>query len=145
VNWIHLTLFPADGVCYLGHVSACMCHLQVLLLVTIIPSCTQSKFSISRVDPPVRYTLYILYTVLYIGLYILSRDSDGVWIGNQIYWTLTLVTTNNDSLTELHAPKDCCIYSTPEVFSVFTSRCLVVASTADVPLPLGYRTVLRLT
>jgi hypothetical protein len=31
---------------------------------------------------------------------------DGVWIGNWIYWTLTLVTINNyDSLTELHTPK----------------------------------------
>jgi hypothetical protein len=31
---------------------------------------------------------------------------DGVWIGNRIYWALTLVTTNNyDSLTELQTPK----------------------------------------
>jgi hypothetical protein len=40
---------------------------------------------------------------------ILSRDGvtiDGVWIGNRIYWTLTLVTSNNYySLTELHALK----------------------------------------
>jgi hypothetical protein len=29
-----------------------------------------------------------------------------VWIGNCIYWILTLVTTkNHDSLTELHTPK----------------------------------------
>jgi hypothetical protein len=42
-------------------------------------------------------------------LNILSRDQvtiDGAWIGNRIYWTLTLVTTNNyNSLTELHTPK----------------------------------------
>jgi hypothetical protein len=40
---------------------------------------------------------------------ILSCDRvtlDRVWISNRIYWTLTLVTTNNyDSLTELHTPK----------------------------------------
>jgi hypothetical protein len=31
---------------------------------------------------------------------------DGIWIGNRIYWTLTLVTRNNYySLTELHTPK----------------------------------------
>jgi hypothetical protein len=31
---------------------------------------------------------------------------DEVWIGNQIYWTFTLATTNSyDSLTELHTPK----------------------------------------
>jgi hypothetical protein len=31
---------------------------------------------------------------------------DAVWIGNRIYWTLTLVTTNNyDSLAELQTPK----------------------------------------
>jgi hypothetical protein len=39
----------------------------------------------------------------------LSRNrvtTDGVWIGNRLYWTLTLVTTDNcDSLTELHTPK----------------------------------------
>jgi hypothetical protein len=37
----------------------------------------------------------------------LSLTTDGVWIGNRIYWTLLhRVTTNNyDSLTELHTPK----------------------------------------
>jgi hypothetical protein len=39
---------------------------------------------------------------------ILSGDTvftNGVWIGNRIYWTLTLVTTiNYKSLTELHTP-----------------------------------------
>jgi hypothetical protein len=30
---------------------------------------------------------------------------DGVWIGNWIYWALTIVNTKNyDSLTELHDP-----------------------------------------
>jgi hypothetical protein len=30
---------------------------------------------------------------------------NGIWIGNRIYWTLTLVTINNcDTLTELHTP-----------------------------------------
>jgi hypothetical protein len=33
-------------------------------------------------------------------------DYRRVWIGNRMYWTLALVTTNNyDSLTELHTPK----------------------------------------
>jgi hypothetical protein len=39
---------------------------------------------------------------------VLSRfvTTDGDWIGNRIYWTLTEVTTNNyDSLTELHTPE----------------------------------------
>jgi hypothetical protein len=36
----------------------------------------------------------------------LSVTRDEVWIGNWIYWTITLVTTNNrDNLTELHTPK----------------------------------------
>jgi hypothetical protein len=53
---------------------------------------------------------------------------DRVWIGNQIYWTLTLVTTNNyDSLAEWHS-KDHYNYSTHEVFSAFSSRCFVAAS-----------------
>jgi hypothetical protein len=51
-----------------------------------------------------------------------------VWIGNWIYWTLTLVITNNyNSLTELHTAKDQSNHGTHEVFSVcyvFTSRCL---------------------
>jgi hypothetical protein len=35
----------------------------------------------------------------------LSVTRDEVWIGNRIYWTLTLVATNNcDRLTELHTP-----------------------------------------
>jgi hypothetical protein len=34
-----------------------------------------------------------------------SVAREEVWIGNCIYWTLTLVTTNNyDSLTELQTP-----------------------------------------
>jgi hypothetical protein len=41
--------------------------------------------------------------------FILSRVwmiTHGVWVGNPIYWTFTLVTTNTyDSLTELHTPK----------------------------------------
>jgi hypothetical protein len=53
---------------------------------------------------------------------------DEVWIGNWIYWTLTLVTTNNyDSLTELHTPQ-ITVTTAHIVFSVFTSRCLVAAS-----------------
>jgi hypothetical protein len=53
---------------------------------------------------------------------------DGVWIGNWICWTLTLVTSNNyDSLTELHTPK--ITVSTAHLkSSVFTGRCLVVES-----------------
>jgi hypothetical protein len=67
---------------------------------------------------------------------------DGVWIGNRIYWTLTLVTTNNyDSLTELHTPK--ITVTTAHIKSSESS--LAVAwqrlSTADVPLPLCSRIV----
>jgi hypothetical protein len=48
---------------------------------------------------------------------------DWVWTGNWLYWTLTLVTTNNyDSLTELCIPK-------------------IIVTTAHIPLPLGSRTV----
>jgi hypothetical protein len=36
----------------------------------------------------------------------LSVPTDEVWIRNWIYWTLTLIATNNcGSLTELHTPK----------------------------------------
>jgi hypothetical protein len=57
-----------------------------------------------------------------------SVTIDGVWIGNRIYWTLTLVTTNNyNSLTGLHAPKIAVIIE-HKVFSVFNTRCLVAAS-----------------
>jgi hypothetical protein len=53
---------------------------------------------------------------------------DEVWIGNWIYWTLTLVTTNNyDSFAELHF-QDHCKYSTHKVFSDFIIRCLIAAS-----------------
>jgi hypothetical protein len=51
----------------------------------------------------------------------------GVWIGNWIYWALTLITKNNyDILTELQNSKDHCNCSTHKVFSV--SRSLVSAS-----------------
>jgi hypothetical protein len=62
---------------------------------------------------------------------ILSRGliTDGVRIGNRIYWTLILVTTDNhDSHTELHTPKTAVTTVYRSVFSVFSSRCLVVAS-----------------
>jgi hypothetical protein len=37
---------------------------------------------------------------------VMSVTGDEVWIGNWIYWTFTLVTTNSyDSLTELHTTK----------------------------------------
>jgi hypothetical protein len=59
--------------------------------------------------------------------FVLSRVSvtiDGVWTGNWIYWTLTLVTTNNyDSLTELRTQK--ITVTTAHVMSSQTS--LVVA------------------
>jgi hypothetical protein len=58
----------------------------------------------------------------------LNVTVDGVWIGDQIYWTLTLVTANNyDSLTELHTPR---INVTTEhkVFSGFTSCCFEAVS-----------------
>jgi hypothetical protein len=70
---------------------------------------------------------------------------DGVRIGNWIYWALTFVTTNNyDSLTELHIPN-----ITVTAAHMSSQSSLAVAwyrlSTADVPLPLGSRTVTGLT
>jgi hypothetical protein len=59
------------------------------------------------------------------------------WIGNQIYWTLTLITTT----VSLSYSEDHCNYSTHKFFPVFTSCCLVVVSTVDIPLPLGSQTV----
>jgi hypothetical protein len=54
-----------------------------------------------------------------------------VWIGNWVYWTLTLVTTNNsDSLTELHIPK-ITVTIAHKVFSVLTSHCLVAACNGE--------------
>jgi hypothetical protein len=51
------------------------------------------------------------------------------------------VATNTcDTTTELTTPK-ISNYGTHTFFSVFTSRCLVAAPTADVPPPLGSRTV----
>jgi hypothetical protein len=50
----------------------------------------------------------------------------GVWIRNRIYWTLTLVTTNNYDSLELHTPK--ITVGTAYIFSIFTSRCLVAVS-----------------
>jgi hypothetical protein len=47
---------------------------------------------------------------------------DGVSIGNWIYWALKHVITNN------YDTNDHSNYSTHEVFSVFTGRCLVAAS-----------------
>jgi hypothetical protein len=76
---------------------------------------------------------------------ILSRDCvtiNEVWIGNRIYWKLTdrnyKYLRQSDSVTHF---KDHCNYSTYKVFTVFTNRCLVAASTADIPLPLGSQTV----
>jgi hypothetical protein len=38
--------------------------------------------------------------------HVVSVTNDKIWTGNWIYWTLTLVTTNNyDNLTELPTPK----------------------------------------
>jgi hypothetical protein len=55
--------------------------------------------------------------------------TDGIWIGNRIYWTLTepkyIQLRRSHSVTH---SKDHCNYSTHKVFSVFTSRCLVVVS-----------------
>jgi hypothetical protein len=70
---------------------------------------------------------------------------DGVLIGNRIYWTLTLVITNNYvSLTELNTTK--ITVTTTHIKPSQSS--LAVAwqrlPTADVTLPLGFRTVLGL-
>jgi hypothetical protein len=64
--------------------------------------------------------------------------TDGVWIGNWIYWTLTLVSTiNYDSLTELHTP-NITVTTAHKVFSGFTSRCLVAASNGGISPSSGF-------
>jgi hypothetical protein len=61
--------------------------------------------------------------------YHVTVTRDGVWIGNWIYWTLTLITTNNyNSLTELHTPN-----ITVTTAHIKSSQ----SSTADIPLPLS--------
>jgi hypothetical protein len=43
----------------------------------------------------------------------MTLTRDNVWMGNWIYWTLTLITTNNyDSPVVLHTPKIIVNYST---------------------------------
>jgi hypothetical protein len=55
-----------------------------------------------------------------------------VWIGDRMYWTLTLVATNNcDTLSELHTPKVI-------VTTVFTSRCLAATFNAGCSLSPGF-------
>jgi hypothetical protein len=55
------------------------------------------------------------------------------------------VTTNNcDSVTEFGSPK-ITVYSAHEVSLFFTSHCLIVASSGDVPLVLCSQTVLDLS
>jgi hypothetical protein len=67
---------------------------------------------------------------------LLSPTIEGFWISNRIYLALTPVTINNyESLNELHTPK-ITVTTANKMFSVFTNRCLIVASAADVPLPL---------
>jgi hypothetical protein len=80
-------------------------------------------------------------------LKILSRDwatRDEVWIGNWIYWALTLATTNSyDSFTELHTPK----ITVTTAHIKFSQSSLGIAwlrlPVVDVPLPLGSRTLPR--
>jgi hypothetical protein len=63
---------------------------------------------------------------------------DEVWIGNWIYWTFTLVTTNNyDSLTELLE------HTTAHTKS--SQSALQQLPMADVSLPLCFRTVTGLS
>jgi hypothetical protein len=54
------------------------------------------------------------------------------------FWKKIEIKEKNISVTR---SKDNCNDNTQKVFSVFTSRCSVAASTADVPPPLGPRTV----
>jgi hypothetical protein len=72
---------------------------------------------------------------------IVTRDR--VWIGNRIYWTLTLVTTNHyGCLTELHTQK-ITVTTAHKVFSVFTSRCLVAAYKGERSSSSGFPNSLR--
>jgi hypothetical protein len=62
--------------------------------------------------------------------HVVTVTSDEISSGNWIYWALTYY-PNNKQLRQFHwvAPtKGYCNYSTYEVCSVFTSRCLVAAS-----------------
>jgi hypothetical protein len=73
---------------------------------------------------------------------VVSVPRDGVWIGNWIYWALTLVTTNSyNSLSELHTPKITVtaahIKSSQSSLAVAWQR----LPTTDIPLPLSSRTV----
>jgi hypothetical protein len=57
-----------------------------------------------QADFPGAFLTLLQHLVKY--CYVISATTDGVWIGNQIYGILTLVTTNNYvSLTELHTSK----------------------------------------
>jgi hypothetical protein len=58
-----------------------------------------------------------------------SVTIDKVWIGNWIYSTITLVTTNNyDSIPEFHNPKITVTTAHIKSSHFFTSRCRVAAS-----------------
>jgi hypothetical protein len=76
---------------------------------------------------------------------VLSRD--WLWTGfvlviGFIEHLQNITTSNYNSLTELHTPKITVTTAHRyKVFSVITSRCLVAASTADVPFPPDSRTV----
>jgi hypothetical protein len=49
--------------------------------------------------------------------HVLSVNRDEVSNGNSIYWTFTLVTTNNYESHNITNAKDDCNYSTHEVFN----------------------------
>jgi hypothetical protein len=65
---------------------------------------TQKTVSDNTDHQPVALHRVSIKTKLNIVMFLVAID--GVWIGNRIYWTFTIVTTNNhSSLTELHTPK----------------------------------------
>jgi hypothetical protein len=104
------------------------CHifffLHMLLFITDICQIQNRKrcFNIHHMIMP-NLNVMILVTI------------DRIWIDGWIYWTLWY-TMHHYTLQYTVAHTHTTVYS-----HVFTSCCLVAASTADVPLPLGYQSV----
>jgi hypothetical protein len=78
-----------------------------------------------------------------------GRESQGAWCQNglaeYLLDSLKLVTTNNWQSHRVPHYKDRCNYTTHKVLSVSSSRCLVSASMADIPLLLSSRIAPGLT
>jgi hypothetical protein len=75
-----------------------VCELAIALSLLVVTICKCSVNPITNPNPLHSHSFKWQYVATWL-------TKDGVWIGNQKYWTLTLVTTNNcGSVTELHTP-----------------------------------------